>query len=261
MPAEPDRMIKVGDCDLHVRRKGQGTPLLYLHGTEGLTGVAPALGALAQTFDLIAPDHPGYGLSGDAAAVDTMSDLAMFYLDVLDQMGLEQVHVVGHSMGGWLALEIAVRNSHRLASLTLVGSAGIHVQGVDKGDLFICTPEEGLALLNHDADAARLRQQASLADADARMVYRNRVTTAKLCWQPRLFNPSLARWLHRVQLPTLLLWGENDQVLPPAYGEALARSIAGARLVMVPSCGHMLPFEQPARFNDEVTAFIRSLAA
>ncbi len=261
MPARPDQLITVGDCDLHVRRQGRGKPLLYLHGTEGLTGIAPGLGALARTFDLIAPDHPGYGLSGDAAAVDTMSDLAMFYLDVLDQMGLEQVHVVGHSMGGWLALEIAVRNSHRLASLTLVDSAGIHVQGVDKGDLFICTPEEGLALMNHDLEAARVRHQAMVAEADPRMVYRNRVTTAKLCWQPRLFNPSLARWLHRVRLPTLLLWGENDQVLPPAYGEALSRAIAGSRLLTVPSCGHMLPFEQPDRFSGEVTTFIRSLAS
>ena len=261
MPAEPDQMIKVGDCDLHVRRQGQGAPLLYLHGTEGLTGIAPGLGALAQTFDLIVPDHPGYGLSGEAAAVDTMSDLAMFYLDVLDRMGLQQVHLVGHSMGGWLALEIAVRNSHRLASLTLVDSAGIHVQGVDKGDLFICTPEEGLALLNHDLEAARARLQASQAEADPRLLYRNRVTTAKLCWHPRLFNPSLARWLHRVQLPTMILWGENDQVLPPAYATALSGAIAGSRLVMLPECGHMLPFEQPGRFAQEVSTFIRSIAA
>ncbi len=259
--SQAGQRITVGRCEVYLHRMGSGVPVLYLHGTEGMSQLDTGLALLAQSHDVIAPDHPGYGQSGDSERVDTMSDLAMFYLDLLDTLKLNEVHLVGHSMGGWLALEIAVRNSTRLASLSLVNAAGIHVQGVDKGDLFICTPEESVSLLNHDAQAARARQAAAASGVDPRVIYRNRVSTARLCWSPRLFNPSLEKWLHRISLPTLILWGESDQVLPLAYAHQLAKCIGDARLVTVPACGHNLPYEHPDRFASELTTFIRSQVA
>ena len=133
MADHTDQPIMIGDCRIRLMRGGAGRPLLFLHGAGGAGIWLPCMARLAQKFDVIAPEHPGFGASDTPDWLDTIADLANFYLDFLDQLDLRGVHLVGSSLGGWIAAELAVRNTSRLASLTLVGAAGIHVNGVAAG--------------------------------------------------------------------------------------------------------------------------------
>jgi pimeloyl-ACP methyl ester carboxylesterase len=146
---------------------------------------------------------------------------------------------VGSSLGGWIAAELAVRNSFRLASLTLIGAAGIHVDGVAQVDPFLSSDEQRIRDLFHDQDLAEAviasLERPELEDA----ALKNRTTTAKLAWQPRNHDPHLRKWLHRVKLPTLLVWGENDRLFPPPYAFAFQKLIPGSKAVVFPGCGHL----------------------
>lgn len=253
--------IAVTGAKLRVQRDGRGEPLLFLHGAQGLAGWEPALAALAENFDVIAPDHPGYGRSAPADGVDDMADLALLYLDVIESLAVPRLHVVGHCIGGWLAMEIAIRSAQRLASLTLVDSAGLRLPGVPRADMFICTRDELAQLLFAGGGAEAWRQSWFSAPEQEEIYDRNRFATAKYAWQPRLCNPKLARWLHRIDVPTHIVWGEQDRVLPPAYGDALKERIAGATLTTMKACGHLPQVERPAEFAGLVSEFIRRTAS
>ena len=136
------RFIEVDGCRINLRRGGSGEPLLYLHGSGGAPAVLPFMEKLAERFDVLVPEHPGFGASDEPEWLENMHDLAYFYLDVLKSLELRGVHLVGSSLGGWLALEMAVRDGSRLKSLVLVGPAGISVPGVKPGDVFLWSPEE-----------------------------------------------------------------------------------------------------------------------
>lgn len=253
--------IEIRGCNLGLRRGGTGAPLLFLHGAQGLNGHEPGLEALAANFDVIAPDHPGFGRSETSEAVDDMGDLALFYLDLLDALQLRQVHLVGQCLGGWLALEIAIRNTSQIKSLVLANSAGIRLKGVPRADMFACSEDELLRLLfAGDAGAEWLR--AWRASAEMEDIYdRNRAAAARYSWAPRLCNPKLDRWLHRIDVPTQILWGEKNRLMPPAYASALEDLIPGATAATLPDCAHMLHYEQPQAFAGEVTHFIGSAAS
>ncbi len=251
--------IDVRGCKLNVRRGGHGEPLLFLHGAQGLNGNEPGLEALTKHFDVIAPDHPGFGKSDLAVVVDDISDLALFYLDLLDKLALDKVHVVGQCIGGWLALEIAIRNTRRIKSLVLVNSAGIRVKGVPRADMFVCSEDDLLKLLF--AKGGKEWLQSWRATPDMEDIYdRNRAAAARYSWSPRLCNPKLDRWLHRIDVPTHIVWGSEDHLIPRAYATALKDHITGATLATIPDCAHMLHVEQPQAFAGEISQFIRSAA-
>src|SRR5437588_2471667 len=138
MAAQSISILAIRDCRIRRMRGGSGAPLVFLHGGGGIGIWLPSMARLAKKFDVIAPEHPGFGESDTPAWLDTIGDLANFYLDFLDQLDLTGVHLVGSSLGGWIAADLAVRNSTRLASLTLTGSAGIYVEDVSQVDPFLC---------------------------------------------------------------------------------------------------------------------------
>src|SRR5215831_2011091 len=142
--------IDIRGCSIALRRSGSGRPLLLLHGAADAGLWLPYMEDLAARHAVIAPEHPGFGASDTPAWLDTIPDLANFYLDVLDQLDLADVDLVGHDLGGWIAAELAVRNPRRLASLTLVAAAGIHVPGVAQVDPFLRTDEQRIRDLFHD---------------------------------------------------------------------------------------------------------------
>src|ERR1700741_4340576 len=154
MADHTDQPIMIGDCRIRLMRGGTGAPLLLLHGGGGAGIWLPSMARLAKKFDVIAPEHPVFGQSDTPAWLDTIADVANFYLDFLDQLDLRGVHLVGSSLGGWIAAEIAVRNQSRLASLTLIGSAGIHVDGVPQVDTFLCSEEQRIRQLFYDGELA-----------------------------------------------------------------------------------------------------------
>src|SRR5712691_13102128 len=142
MPDHSISTISIRDCRICVMRGGSGSPMLFLHGGGGAGIWLPCMAELAKKFDVIVPEHPGFGESDTPAWLDTISDLANFYLDFLAVLDLDGVHLVGHSLGGWVAAELAVRNTSRLASLALIGAAGVHVAGVEQVDTFLANDEQ-----------------------------------------------------------------------------------------------------------------------
>ncbi len=255
------QFVDVRGAKLHLRRSGKGEPVLFLHGPQGFGGLEPAYDALARNFDVLAPDHPGFGRSDAFEWIDDVPDLGFFYLDLLAALELRRVHVVGHSLGGWAALEMAVRSTERIASLTLASPAGIRLPGVPRADMFICNPEE-LAKLLFAGDGWKAWHAQLQATPEQQEAFdRSRFQAAKFCWQPRLFNPKLEKWLHRIDRPVQLVWGADDKVIPPAYGTRLKDLIRGAGLAIVPRAGHLMPVEQPQDFAAEAQRFLRGIAA
>jgi pimeloyl-ACP methyl ester carboxylesterase len=253
-----ETMLDVRGTQVRLLRGGSGPPLIFLHGASGHVGWLPFLDRLARTFDVLAPEHPGFGHSDDPPWLDRPSDLAYFYLDLIELLKLDRVHLVGTSLGGWIAAELAVRNTSRLASLTLVCAVGITAGGVPVDDMFRLSAEENARRFYVDPERARRRLEM-LATADPRLLVRNRSTVVRLAY-PSFVNPDLAKWLHRVDVPTLLVWGENDGLVPPAFGEAYRRLIPNATLSVIPQAGHAPFEEQPDAFLAAFEGFMSGRA-
>jgi pimeloyl-ACP methyl ester carboxylesterase len=246
----------IAGCKIAGLRGGQGTPLLFLHGARGAGVWLPFFKALAEHFDVIVPEHPGFGRSDTPEWLDNIGDLANFYLEFIDKHRLSNLNLVGTSLGGWVAADLAVRNSTPLATLTLVSSAGIHVQGVPKGDLFLWTPEQAARNLFADQALAERMLAMTPDEEERKRQMKNALTLAKLSWQPRLYDPNLRKWLHRIDRPTLIVWGDSDKLIPPPYGPAFRDLIPGARLEVIKNCGHLPHIEKTAETVDHIVKFV-----
>jgi len=223
-------------------------PLVFLHGAGGHTGWMAFLDELSQHYEVFAPEHPGFGQSDDPPWLDEVGDLAYFYLDFLHVLGLDRVHLIGTSLGGWIAAELAVRSTARLATLTLVGAVGITAAGETIPDTFRMPVDENLRRFYADQERAA-RRLGDMAKADMDVVAKNRSTVTRLAYSPRYHNPGLGKWLHRIDVPTLLIYGDQDGLVPPRFGEAYHALIPGSRLVVVPNAGH-------APFDEQKDAFL-----
>jgi pimeloyl-ACP methyl ester carboxylesterase len=252
--------LSVRGCSIALMRLGAGRPLLFLHGGGG-AGWLPFLADLAARHDVLAPEHPGFGASDTPDWLDSIQDLARFYLDLLDQLDLKHVDLVGHSLGGWIAAELAVRNTRRLSSLTLVGSAGIHVPGVPQVDTFLLNDEQLVRNLFDDPKLIEALVAQSKRPELEDVILKNRTTTAKLVWQPRGYDPQLAKWLHRIDVPTHLIWGANDRVYPKDYALAFQRLIPGASVTIIPDSGHVPQVEQRQAFVAALEDFLQGKRA
>lgn len=249
--------LDVGATSIRVQQAGDGdTPVLFLHGAGGVAAWTPFFDALADGRRLLVPDHPGFGQSPEAEHLRDMSDYALFYLDLLDALDLHDVHVVGHSLGGWLAAEIAIRNEGRIRSWSLIAPAGIRLRGTPMADIFIWSQEESVRNLFHDQGFADRVLALEPTAEQLDVMLRNRYTFAKLAWQPRGFNPALAKWLHRITRPTTIVWGRDDQLLPAAYADLWSEHIPHATVEMLDACGHLPPVEQAEATARHITAHI-----
>jgi len=250
------RRLEVAGCTVSYRRAGSGPPLLYLHGGFGVTGWLPWMERLAATHDLIVPDHPGWGSSPMPSWLDNIHDLAYFYLEFLNALGLERVHVVGHSLGGWIACEVGVRNTSRLATMTLVAPAGLRAPGVQKFDIFLATREATIRAAYHDQALATAALAQPLEGEALDVDLQNRFATARVGWQPRLYDPHLHKWLQRIDVPVLVLWGADDRIVPLAHSTEFTSRIPGARAAVIPNCGHIPQIEQLDAFAEHLTRFV-----
>jgi pimeloyl-ACP methyl ester carboxylesterase len=253
--------ISVRGCNIGLMRGGSGRPLLVLHGASGAGQWLPYMADLAARHDVIVPEHPGFGASDTPDWLDTIHDVANFYLDFLDRLDLTGVDLVGFSLGGWIAAELAVRNTRRLASLTLVAAAGIHVPGVARMDPFLLTDEQRIRDYFHDPKRADEMIKRLFRPELEDINLKNQTTTAKLVWQPRDYDPHLHKWLHRIDVPTLLVWGGNDRLFPPEYAFAYQKLIPGSKAVIIPECGHIPQVEQRPAFVAALEDFLESKRA
>jgi len=247
--------VTVRGCRVRLMRGGAGDPLVYLHGASGANWL-PFLQTLSKHFDVIAPEHPGFGESDTPDWLDNIHDLAYFYLDLFDELKLSGAHLVGNSLGGWIAAEIAVRSTQRLASLTLAGSAGLYVPGVEQFDSFLNSEEARLQAFFVDPKKAKEMIARVLSPEMEDTALKNRTIVAKLSWQPRSHDPHLHKWLHRINVPTLLIWGDTDRLFPKEHALAYEKAIPGAKLVIIPKCGHVPQIEQPNAFVAALESFI-----
>jgi pimeloyl-ACP methyl ester carboxylesterase len=254
--APPEATLTTRDVTVSALRGGAGRTLVFLHGAAGLPPWSPFLEQLAGAHEVIAPEHPGFGTSANPPWIRNVADMAMYYLDVLDGLDAKRVHLVGHSLGGWIAAELAVRNCARLASLTLIAPAGVRVKGVPMGDNFIWSPQETAENLFYDR-AFTERMLAQVPDEkEAEIALVNRFAAAKLGWEPRWFNPALERWLHRIQVPTLVLWGENDNFLPCRYAEVWRYRVPETTVELIAQCGHLPHVEKAELTARKILAFV-----
>src|SRR3989449_6690792 len=250
--------VTVRSVRLEILERGQGRPILWLHGEEGLDPGAPFLELLAAQGRVLAPSHPGFGRSPDVGSIATVDDLSYLYLDLLAERNLRDVVVIGSSFGGWVAAEMAVKCSDRLGGLVLVAPLGIKVgdrETRDIPDIFALHPDEVLRLQYHDPVQARL-DHATLSDDRLTVIARNREATALYAWEPYFHDPKLRGRLHRITVPTLLLWGADDRfVAADYYGVAYRDAIPGAGLETIAGAGHFPHLEQPAALAERVRAF------
>jgi pimeloyl-ACP methyl ester carboxylesterase len=258
-----DEFVEVDRCRVRLQRHGKGPTLLFLHGANGPALWTPFFDELAKRYHVIAPDHPTFGASGDAEWLEDIGDLAYFYLDFLKELQLQRVHLVGHSMGGWLAAEIAVRSTQRLATVTLMSAAGLRVPGESGVDIFMTPPLElvGQHIYADPKLGEAARTQAETAAPELIDAFiRNRTAAARICWHPRLNNPKLARWLHRIDVPAHLVWGDADRIIPPAHAKAYRGYIPGAKLTMIRNAGHVPQVERPKETLEAVAGFFQEHA-
>jgi pimeloyl-ACP methyl ester carboxylesterase len=243
-----DQHLELNGCRTHYRRGGSGVPLVFLHGAGGMPMVLPFMEKLAQRFDVIVPDHPGYGQSDEPDWLENIHDIAYFYLDFLAALKLERVVLVGNSMGGWMALEIAVRNTARIASLVLVSPAGIAAPGAEPADIFLLSPEDTVRQLFHDQRYAEERLAIPVTPEAIDLGLKNRHTTARLAWEPRFHDPHLPKWLHRIDVPVKIIWGDKDRIIPVGFTKEFARLLPKAQLHIIKDAGHLPQVEKPDEF-------------
>jgi len=267
-------ILRTGPVELEVLRRrsaGPGAPtLLLLHGVNPIDPRAPFLDRLAGHGEIVAPSHPGFGKSPGPGDRDTIYDLVHTYLGVIDALSAEKVTLIGFSFGGWIAAEVAAAGHPKLERLVLVDPFGIKTGGREDRDfphLFntnpagldrrawhepACRPAGcyGIGWHNAIGDAMTDDEMTALA--------RNWDSLCLYAWRPHMYNPRLKEWLHRIAVPTLVLWGESDRIVAPSYGRAYAGLIPGARFVVIDRAGHHPELEQPAAFVEAVAAFLET---
>jgi pimeloyl-ACP methyl ester carboxylesterase len=259
MPAET-RYLKVRGVRVRLQRAGQGTPVLFLHGAGGVPQWLPFFDLLAERYEVWVLDHPGFGASDDPPWIRSIGDLALFYLDLLEEVGLDHIHLIGNSLGGWLAAEILIRDRSRCRRLVQLAPAGLRAAGVPPGDNFIWGPEEAVRNLYHDQSFADRILALQPDEAQLDVMLKNRFSAAKFGWQPRWYNPDLETWLHRIKLPALIVWGDADQLLPPAYAPLWRDRLPDARLVTINDCGHLPHVEQAPLVVRHIWQFLEGVA-
>jgi pimeloyl-ACP methyl ester carboxylesterase len=248
--------LELADGRVRLLRAGDGEPLLFLHAAGGGAWL-DFHQRLAGSFDVIAPDHPGFGGSDDFPEVEAMDDLVFHYLDVMDALGLDRPHIVGASFGGWIAAELAVAAPHRIGSLVLLSPAGLRLPEHPVADIFLLPPDQlTAALFQHPPAASALPEPTP--DIDAILAaYRDQTAAARFSWSPYLCDPKLERRLHRITAPTLVVAPSQDRLIPVAHARRYAERIPAARLTEIDDCGHAMYVERPAEFADITLAFLR----
>jgi pimeloyl-ACP methyl ester carboxylesterase len=255
---------------IQVFRAGAGNPLVYLHSAGG-EATNPALEELADSFAVTVPVFPGFGESEGIDQIDGMEDAVFHLLDVWELMGLDAPLVVGLSLGGWMAMELATRYPERVGKMVLVNPVGIHLDEAPLAEIFGRTPAELAEMFFADQShpiAQGMHAMAEFTGDVGRQVeipiemvlpmWKAISATAKLGWDPYLHNPKLRGRLRRITAPTLVVAAAQDGLAPRVYAETFAAEIPDARLQVIADAAHFLPFEKPAELAQLVREFATS---
>lgn len=254
-----EEILSVGGIDVHVWVGGHGDPLLVLHGAGGNRGFTQSMRRLAERFTVWAPTHPGFGRSGDAEWMESIDDLARFHLWLIDVAGLGRPHLLGHSIGGWTAAEMASMTPRAIDRLVLVAPAGLKPEHGEILDVFYHPAQELRAMTVYDAKAVPEWEELygrPPSPAELDIATRNQEMTARLTWKPYMHNPRLPHFLPRVTNPALIVWGKEDRIVPAECGERYRRLLPNATLSVLERCGHLPSIEHPDAFAQLVIDFL-----
>ncbi len=252
--------VQIGDVDLELHRGGKGPSLLFLHGGGGFDPSARFVSLLARDFDVVAPMHPGFGSSSLPFWMDSVDDFVHIHLAVLERLDLREVILVGASIGGWIAADLATKNQSRISRIVLVSPVGVKVGPRDKldvPDIFAASLDDLNKLTSADPEK-RKPDYAAMSDDALRVMARNRETMALVAWEPYMHNPKLKHRLHAIARPTLFLRGSHDGLVSQDYVDAYAKLIPCAASEVIPDAGHSPQSEQPEDFAARVKRFTKA---
>ena len=256
--------VQDGTFEVELGQAGAGPDVLWLHGEAGPSWTA-FHDALARQRHVLAPSHPGYGSSTGGDKLDDIHDAIYFYLDLLDALDLRDLALVGHGLGGMFAAELAAVQPARFSHLVLLDPFGLWLPEVPTLDYFVLPPAELAEALYHDRDSPAAQATAKAPDGqEALIAYmleraQSMAAAARYLWP--IPDRGLRKRLHRVAAPTLIVWGQSDRIVPPAYGAEWQRRIPGSRLVIRQDAGHLPHVEQPAALATLTNAFLGQAAS
>jgi pimeloyl-ACP methyl ester carboxylesterase len=254
--------IDLAGISIDLWEGGEGPPLLFLHGAGGFRADHPFLGPLGLHRRIIAPSHPGFGLSSLPDWIDRPEDIAHVYLNLLDRVSLGPIDLIACSLGGWIGAELTSMMPERFGRLVFVAPVGVKLGSrdtLDIPDLFALPAATVEQLLYHEPERYRA-DPANMTDQELAIMLRNRETTALLTWEPYMHNPNLRHRLHRVTNPALFLRGAHDGLISADYMEGYAKLLPNARTLTLPNAGHVPQVEQPAAFVAAAAAFLNGEA-
>jgi pimeloyl-ACP methyl ester carboxylesterase len=243
------------DLPITLTESGSGRIALLLHGGGGPFTVQGIATHLSETMHVLTPTHPGWNSTERPAWLTAIPELARVYIQLLTSQGYRDVLIIGSSIGGWIACEMALQDErHLLTGLVIIDAAGVQIEGHPIRDFYALTPREVAEYSYHDPDRFYLDPSTVPPEQVARQ--RANVATMRVFAGDHLYDPTLFARLGQIQLPTLVLWGDSDRIVTSAYGRAFAAAIPRARFSLVTNAGHLPHIEQPQATFDALDAFV-----
>ena len=253
--------VSVGETQVEMFSGGSGPPLLFLHGAAGNSGWQSYHEELSKTYTVYVPSQPGFNGTERPDWLYTITDLAHFNLEMVQTLGLGQYILMGSSMGGWVAAEMAAMSAAGLKGLILVDAAGIKPEQGEIAEIFMVSADTRLKQRFHDPSQIANYEQYSgeLTSEEQAVDHSNREMASRLCWKPYLHNPSLPHYLRKTSTPTLIVWGRQDAIIPLECGQLYEKALPNSSLKIIDNCGHSPAIEKPQEFLATVNAFLSSL--
>ncbi len=252
--------VNVNGTAVEMYTGGDGPPLVFFHGAGGSNGWQPWHEDLAADYTVYVPSQPGFNGTEAPAWVKTINDVAHFNHMFIDALGLEDIVLMGSSMGGWVSAEMAAMGDHNIDALVLVDAAGIKPREGEIAEIFMVSAETRLKQRFHDPSQVENYENYAreLSPEEQLVVHSNAITASQLCWKPYLHNPSLPHTLSRVDTPTLIVWGNEDAIIPVECGHLFQQAIQGSQLRIIDNCGHSPAVEKRGEFVAAVKGFLNS---
>ncbi|HTV88250.1 MAG TPA: alpha/beta hydrolase [Stellaceae bacterium] len=249
--------IELGGIAVETMVAGAGPPLVFLHGGDYVAQNQPFLDRLTRRFRVVMPRPPGFGSTLRPAWFRTVHDIAYLWLDLFERLGLQDATLAGASFGGWVALEMAVRSTARLSRVVLIDSVGVKFGGREERDIadIYALPADEVLRRSFVDPPSTVPDYSKLDDNQLLAIARDREATALYAWKPYMHDPALRPWLRRIARPALVLWGEKDGIVAPAYGERLAAALPDARFEVVAGAAHHPQIEQPEHVAQAIERF------
>ncbi|PKB73518.1 MAG: hypothetical protein BZY75_01485 [SAR202 cluster bacterium Io17-Chloro-G7] len=250
--------LSVGGIDVQMFSGGSGPALLFLHGAGGNAGWQPYHEELAKSHTVYAPSMPGFNGTPRPDWVGSITDVCHFNQELVAALGLDQYVLMGASMGGWVAAEMAAMDRHQIKALVLIDAAGIKPENGEIAEIFMVGNDTRLKLRFYDTSQVENYDQytQALTPEQSDVQHSNQAMASRLCWRPYLHNPSLSHYLAKVSTPTLVVWGKQDAIIPEECGVQYQKALPNATLKVIDHCGHSPQVEKPQEFQSAVSDFL-----